>query len=158
MRSPTLEEIERVFAERWSQLPAETDRLRPSLQAVRDLIVVGASRARARAGIADRKRRRTARRHRQIASTAEVTVLRRVARAGKIKVDRLMARDHSRTASRWRFRAMWVLYRVLDRSQEEVAELLERRDHSCVHRGVGIVDREIERDPRLGVRLRRLAA
>lgn len=155
---PSLDEIQRVFLERFESLPKGADRLGPSLKAVRDLILFGAARARARAGIADRKQRKATHRETPVLSTADAIVLKRVARAGRVDVRQLVAQDRSRSSSEWRFVAMWVLRRARNRSLSQIAAALGRNDHSCVVRGVRIVDQRVAREPRLRAKLWRLAA
>jgi|SRR6185312_6903801 len=155
MRSPSLDALEELFLARWT----ETDRdLRACLETVKAAVVLGMGRARARASADGRVRqRRQLSTHRQLVET-HVVVIERVARVAGVEVGQLIGSDRSRTASRARAWAAWALYRVRKLSYPEVAAITRRRDHTSAMWCVRKVDAEVASDPRLGAKLRRLAA
>lgn len=157
MRAPQVEELVRAFVERWEQAKDSADRLELAVGTVREAVLVGMAKGRARDGAADRSRRRMSPAARAIAA-ADAAVIQRVARASGLDAEAILSDDRSRSVSRWRFRAAWCLLRVRRRSSPQAAAVLRRRDHACVLRGARIVDAEIALDPALGRRLRKLAA
>lgn len=153
-RVPTIGAMEQLFCERWGRTGGD---LTAIMRELRDMVLVGAPRARARASLVERRRRsgRLSAPHVRLAA-ASVPLLRSVARAAGVEVTEILGQDRTRTASRARFEAMWILRRARKMSYEEIGAVVGGRDHSVAHRAVKLVDQRVAEEPELAARLRRI--
>ena len=146
----TDEQLERLFCAHWSRTRDLVGSLRIVLEAARVGEAAAALRGAARA--------RHARRARSAAAIpGDLSLVARVARADGLDVRQLIGHERSRTPSRSRFVAMWILRKMRQRSLAEVARTFGGRCTSDVVYAVRAVDERIKLEPGLRAQLRRLA-